>query len=376
MRYFFSAASHFKFVMCCLLIIIVTSIVACSKQQTSSSPETTQSSTGHSASEERLPDRNPMPEISIALGLKSMVFAPLLIADVMNFFADEGVNAKIIIVEGGGGAAQALAGGTVQFAATDSGGVTQANDRGVDFIAVEAIVNKLTMDMILSQEALSKIGLDRSAPIDDRLEALKGLTIGVTSSGSAPDRFTRYYMQRAGLTEDDVNIVAIGGGNAQTIALQQGVIDGFMSSAPTPQIIESEGIGKIFIAASLGDVPELANFPYEIIETRRSYAEENPDIVRAVAVAVARANNLMLDYPDEAMMALHKHFDTVDLEIFKPAFESFNQAVPRDGLMNEQGWQTAVKIHKSTGMIENDLPTEEGILWTNKYLSGVNGKSK
>ena len=317
-----------------------------------------------------------LPTATFALTVETLSYGPLYIAVEEDYFKEEGVDLKFVQVEGGAPAVQALVGGSVQFAALDSGGINQANDKGIDFIGIQSNVNKLTMDLVLSNEAIQRIGIDRSAPIEERLKALKGLTLGITGPGAATDTFTRYYLREAGLTDEDVKIIAIGSGPSLATALKQGQIDGFMLSPPQPQIVEAAGTGKIFISASQGDVPELDIFPYEIMATRRSYAKENPEIVKAIATAISRANNLMLDHPDEALAVLQRRFRNVEPEILKPAVESITAAVPRDGKMTEEGWKVAVKIHKEANMITQDLDTREGILWTNEYVNDVNGRSK
>ena len=349
-----------------------------SGQQSNSVQNSHASSTQGGAAEQGASNSQPqeLPTATFALTVETLSYGPLFIAVEEDYFKEEGVDLKFVQVDGGAPAVQALVGGSVQFAALDSGGINQANDKGVDFIGIQSNVNKLTMDLVLSNEAIQRIGIDRSAPIEERLQALKGLTIGITGPGAATDTFTRYYLRQAGLTEDDVKIIAIGGGPSLAAALKQGQIDGFMLSPPQPQIVEADGTGQIFIAASQGDVPDLDIFPYEIMATRRSYAKENPEIVKAVATAISRANNLMLDHPEEALAVLQRRFRTVEPDILKSAVEAVTAAVPRDGTMTKEGWDVAVKIHKGANMITQDLDTQEGLLWTNEYVSDLNGRSR
>lgn len=314
-------------------------------------------------------DSKELKKATMVIAVNTLSFAPIFIADKLGYYEDEGVDMQLILVEGTGPAIQALVGGSAQFAAVDSGGTVQPFEKGAQVLAIQANVNKLTMDFVLSNDALAKTGVTPESSIEERFKALDGLMIGITSPGAATDIFTRYYLNQVGLVpEQDTKLLAVGAGPSLAAALKSGQIDGFMLSPPTPQQVEANGDGKIIISASLGDVPGLDNFPYEVINVMKSYAESEPETVRAVARALARANNLMIDDLDAAVEALKLHFDKVDPELLRAGAESVANAVPRDGLMNEDGWKNAVEIYKGSGMIKEDLDTTEGVFWTNEFL--------
>jgi NitT/TauT family transport system substrate-binding protein len=56
-------------------------------------------------------------------------------------------------------------------------------------------------------------------------ETIKGAKIGITSPGSSSDFFVRYYLQRNGLSGNDVSLIGVGSGSAAVAALEQGKVD-------------------------------------------------------------------------------------------------------------------------------------------------------
>ena len=308
-------------------------------------------------------------QVEVAVGINNLSVAPLFLADKAGYFKEEGIELKIVFVEGTGPAVQALVGQTVPFAVTGSGGITKAAEAGIDLIAIHSTVNRMTQDFVIRKEVLERLDVTPESPIEERFRALEGLNLGITSPGAPTDVYTRYYLSQAGLEPQvDAKIIAIGSGPSETAALKQGIIDGFMATPPEPQIVVADGAGEIFISGSKGEVPGLEFLSYVMVATRRSFAEQNTEIVRGVARALARANNLILDRPEEALSFLQDHFANVPPDILKPAFESVANAVPRDGKMNEVGWVNAIKIDKLSGQIQQDLDPTERLLWTNEYL--------
>lgn len=316
-------------------------------------------------------------EVIFALPVDTITYAPLFVAMERGYFEDEGVSMKVISVEGTGPAVQALVGGSVQFISLDPGGVMNGVSKGIDYISIASMVNRLTMDFVLRNEVIERTGVTPESPIEDRFNVLKGLTIGITSAGSPTDLFTRYYLDQANLEpEKDTKLLAIGAGPSLVAALKQGQIDGFMLGAPVPQVVEAEGVGKIMMSGTSGEVPGLDRFDYLSLTTRKSYLEENEEIVRGVARAFARANNYILDNPEGTIEILQKRYDTVDLEILKSSFESVKRAIERDGKMSEESWSNSLNIYKKAGIVTEDIDIQEGVLWTNKYVNDVNGMSE
>src|SRR5690606_17041704 len=128
--------------------------------------------------------------------------------------------------EGGGAVVQALVSGSIQFGVNDSGSLPILRYQGVDIIAVQSNVNKMTMDFVLRNDVADRLGISRDDPIEDRLRALEGLNLGITSYGAATEVYGRFYLSLAGLDPDTAaTMIAIGSGGPMMAALRSGQID-------------------------------------------------------------------------------------------------------------------------------------------------------
>lgn len=315
-----------------------------------------------------------LPKVTIVQSVLTLSFAPSFIADAKGYYREEGLDAKLVVVDGGAAANAALVGGSAQFGAQESASVPQLVQKGADVVAIQANVDMLTMNLVVRKDVAEKRGLSRSVPLENRLKGLKGLKFGVTGPGAATDVYTRWYLRKVGLNpEKDATIISIGGGPALAAALEQGQIDAFQLSPPTPEQVVAKGGAIALINASQGDVPEL-KFPYEVITTTRKYLQEHPDIVRAVARANGRANNFIRKNPDEAAKILRQYFGKVDPEILKEALRNIVPAIPADGKMTKEGWDSLIRVLQDTGMLKGAMDTTEGKYWTNEYLKDLGGK--
>lgn len=312
-------------------------------------------------------------KVTIVQSVQTLSFAPMYVAQAKNYFKDEGIDATVVAVNGGAEANAAIVGKSAEFGAVDSSAVPQLVEKGIEVIAFQSNVNAMTMGLVVRKDVADKLGLKRDMPLNERLAKLKGLTIGITGPGAATDTYTRYYLRKAGFDPDkDAKLVALGGGPALTAALKQGQIDAFQLSPPTPETLVADGTGVLVIASSLGDVPEF-KFPYEVVLARADYAKANPDHVRAVARAVSRANNFILQNPAEATKLLQEYFKSTKPEILEQAVKNVATSIPKDGLMDKAGWENLGKIMLDAKQITKPFDATEGKYWTNEYVKDLNG---
>ncbi len=78
------------------------------------------------------------------------------------------------------------------------------------------------------------------------------------------------------------------------------VIDAYALSPPSAEITEPSGKGYVLIPLGKGEVPELTDYPYEVLMVRPDYVEANPKIATAVARAISRGGALFRTNPEAA----------------------------------------------------------------------------
>jgi ABC-type nitrate/sulfonate/bicarbonate transport system substrate-binding protein len=158
-------------------------------------------------------------------------------------------------------------------------------------------------------------------------------------------------------------------------SLMNNVIDAFALSPPAAEITEAAGKGYVIIPLGLGEVPELTDYPYEVLMARPDYVEKNRQIATAVSRAISRGGELFHTHPEAAKAALRAHRfsnpQKLDQKVFDLSFAMISPAMPRWGNMTQAGWQKVINFSLGAGIIKDPSKApsaHEGVLWTNKYV--------
>lgn len=316
-----------------------------------------------------------MPEVTIATAVSNLAFAALWVAEQLNYFEQAGVRAKITVAGGGSPCQTAVVGRSVNFCASSSEGLVLAHVEGAPLVAIQAHNRALTLSLAVRKEIADKFKVTRKSPLDARLKVLSQLgPIGATSPGAVSEQIFKFLVGKAGGDPAKLKFVYLGGPQIPT-SLINNVIDAFALSPPSAEITEAAGKGYVLIPLGLGEVPELTDYPYEVLMARPDYAEKNPQIATAVARAISRAGALFHTNPEAAKSALraHKFSDAgkLDQKVFDLSFDTVKPAMPRWGNMDSAGWKKVLDFSIGAGIVKDPKKapsTEEGVLWTNKFV--------
>ena len=88
----------------------------------------------------------------------------------------------------------------------------------------------------------------------------------------------------------------------------------------------------MLIPLGKGEVPELTDYPYEVLMVRPDYLEANPKIATAVARAISRGGALFRSNPEAAKTALRSHRlytkDKLADDVFELSYSTVADAMP------------------------------------------------
>lgn len=202
---------------------------------------------------------------------------PVVVADEQGFFEREGIDVNITFTFDGG---LLLAGGQVDIIndGADSGLIGFA--QGKDVILVAPLAQSVTDGLLVSTDITS-------------VADLEGKTLRVVGFGT--DEFlARRFIEENGLSSDAVNFVDIEDDGAALGQLETGQIDG--GTFDQGILFESEQTGQFNVLAK---PVELGSFPWNVIQTTRGYAEDNPDVVVGFIRAIQDAMRFILDSGNE-----------------------------------------------------------------------------
>lgn len=324
-------------------------------------------------SSETTAQQKDLPEVTMLTAVPNFAFAAIWVAEQLKYFEQEGVRMKITPAPSGSVCLNAVVGRSINFCASTSEGLVLAHVEGAPAMAIQAHNRAMTLSIVLRKAIVEKLGLTRESPIGARLKALTQLgTIGATGPGAASEQIFKFLVKRAGAGGTVLKFVYIGAPELPA-SLMNNVIDAYALSPPSAEITEPSGKGYVLIPLGKGEVPELTDYPYEVLMVRPDYVEANPKIAMAVARAISRGGALFHSKPEEARAALRSHRLGVKLDegVFDLSYNMVAKAMPAWGTMSAAGWQKVINFATGAGIVKDlaQAPSnKEGVLWTNKYV--------
>jgi len=182
-------------------------------------------------------DKNDRVKIMVG-GLDKVIYLPAMLTERLGYFKDEGVSVQLLTEPAGVQAETALVSGDVQGTV---GFYDHTLDLQVKGKQVESVVQFSQAPGEVEVVSNKAAGSVRSA------KDFKGKKLGVTGLGSSTDFLTKYLAVKNGVQTSEFTPVAVGAGQTFISALQQGSIQGGMTTDPTVATILDKKLGSILI---------------------------------------------------------------------------------------------------------------------------------
>ncbi|HWZ39014.1 MAG TPA: ABC transporter substrate-binding protein [Bradyrhizobium sp.] len=317
--------------------------------------------------------------VRIAQGVSTLSFLPVWAARALNTFAAQGLTANAVVVPGGDAAAlAALDAGDIDLAAVGSETVLRAAAKGQPFQIVYSLMSKVTIQLVVSPALLERTGVRAGDPLEKRLGALKGATVGVAAVGGTQDAAARWLAAKGGLNpKADIKVAQIGNPVALQAALENKQIDAFVLSPPEGFLAEKSGSG--IILASLGDdFPILNHQPYLVLVAKKPIDDQKAMLFVKTARALQAASDELVKQPDQTAQAIHRQFfPKATPESMIAAVKAMNSGVADGGHLDVEGFSNTLTFAREIGTNfgkDFDAKAAENDLWTNRFVDGARAK--
>jgi sulfonate transport system substrate-binding protein len=215
-------------------------------------------------------------------GVEKQIYLPAKLAEQLGYFKDEGLDVELLTEPAGVNAEDELLAGAVQ-------GVVGFYDHTIDLQSkgkfVESIVqlSQAPGEVVLIS---SKQARAIKTPAD-----WKGKTLGVTGLGSSTNFLVQYIAVKNGLKPGDFTALPVGAGNTFIAALQQGKIDGGMTTEPTVSRLLHTGDAKVFIdLRTVAETKKIlgGTYPAASFYMQTSWVDGHRDVAQKLANAFVR----------------------------------------------------------------------------------------
>ena len=248
-------------------------------------------------------------------------------------FDKYGIQADLIFISSGPVVVQALIGGDLQGGSGATNAVINAILNGAPIIGVAATANRPYHRLFVQPEI-------------NRLEDLKGKTLGVTRFGSITDNLTRILLRKSGL-EGAVNVRQMGGTIEVSAAFQNRVIAGAVTSD-----LRVSPPSQAKILTRLIDL----GIPYSMnmIAVSREYLRRNPETVERMVRAYADGVAFMNRQKEQALKIVAKYARLTDPKMIEDHYNDSVTYLDRIPKADPEAVQTILEFMGKKGIpLEN-----------------------
>ncbi|HEY1267916.1 MAG TPA: ABC transporter substrate-binding protein [Candidatus Binatia bacterium] len=257
-------------------------------------------------------------------GMSAALIHPFIARD-SGMFQKYGIDARLVLFEGGSLLSQATMAGEIKVSTT-SGPVTIASrSAGGDTIVVAGYINTLPYNLVTSKAITS-------------LEQLKGKKIAISRFGSNTDTAVRLLLEKVGLNPTkDVTIIQVGAQPTRFQALVAGSIDATIIAPPFDITAKKQGYNVLVNLAE-----QSLAYPQQVVETTDRFIRENPQAVKNYLKGFIAGIHYALTNKEGAKKIMAKYLRITDPEIMDATYASYVQTTDRRAFPNMQGFRYAV----------------------------------
>lgn len=306
-------------------------------------------------------------KVGIAQGADSFIYLPAYVAKAKNYFAEEGLDGTITVYRGGVEALSGVISGASQIYLGPPSTAMKAIVKGQDLKTYGAVLSQVPTNIVVQGDVAKKKNITSASSMADKLNALRGLTMGINSPGSASDQLLRYTAKLAGIDPDrEMKISPVGADAALIASFEQKRIDGFAWPSPASDLAIKKFGGVMVVNFAKGEYEPLRGFLYVSLISRTDWLTENPDRAVKVVRAFGKAQRLINEKPEEARAALRTFFPNMDEAAFNDGFEANAVAIPSSLRIDPRSVELTKTFAESVENIKLDVDIKN--VYTNAYV--------
>ena len=287
-------------------------------------------------------------EGTMAVPVVSLSFSLGYLADDMNLWEKHGVRIKTVQISGIG-ALNSVISGSTDFTQSSGSAVTRAAARGQRLLGIVGTINLPSVQVVLRKDLAP--GFDPKAPLEKRVQALRGRTIAVDAINSVIHAYVRYVAKRSGFDPEEIRIAVLQPPN-MLAALQTKQIDGFAMAPPWVHKPLLDGDVVMIASGPDGDPAELSPFANTLVATKPETCVKRRALCEGVGKTFREAVGVMFDRRGEALALLKKRFPTIDDRQLAVAFDDVRKITPRDLRLTAQGFENAERFNIEAGLLK------------------------
>src|SRR5262245_30704278 len=251
-------------------------------------------------------------KLRVAYAAVTAAFSVPWIAKEAGIFQKHGLDVELVYIASGSRAVQTLIGGSIDIAAIGGPAGVDAKLAGADTVYIAIPVNRVLVFTV-------------AAPQTQRIEEMRGKSIGVTRVGTVTDFFTRIYLRQNGLTPDrDVMIRQMGGLPEIVAGLKAGQIEGGTFGFPAVLHARAAGFRVLVDYNTAG-----YRYPLSSVIVTQKLLRSQESVVRRFLESLIEGTHRFKTDANFAMNVIGKYTNTTDRTMLEETHRVYAPALER-----------------------------------------------
>ena len=284
----------------------------------------------------------PMRKVRLAVGgAAQIVYLPVTLARELGLYREEGLEVEFQDYPGGAKSLQSLLAGSADVVSGFYDHTIQMAADGKQLRAFCVMLRHPGLALVVSPAASRRI---------EKIEDLKGATIGVTAPGSSTHLFLNYLLEHHGLGVNAASVVGIGHAASAIAAMEKGSVDAAVMTDPAlSNIVRRAGPVRILADTRTEQGVErelgVAIYPASVLYAAPAWLQAEPETARALARALRKTLNWMQEHSAREIAgrlpAAHRGNDEA---LFQAALTASMPIFSTDGLMPAEGPEAVRRV--------------------------------
>jgi ABC-type nitrate/sulfonate/bicarbonate transport system substrate-binding protein len=215
--------------------------------------------------------------------------SPLWATKELGLLSKYGISADLVLTPGSTRQIQALVGNSVHFAQVDAVTTINAIAQGADLVMISGSLNTFPFSFVAQKEIRKP-------------EDLTGKKVGIVGFGGANELAVLLALKEWNMPRNAVTILQAGGAPQRFLGLTAKVLDATVLAQP--EVGEAARLG-MNVLVHMRDM-KTAAFPMNVMVVRRSFLQQNRELVKRYQEAYAEATYQMINNKEKATAVLTK----------------------------------------------------------------------
>ena len=307
------------------------------------------------------------PHVSVSFGSFIVGFLPLPLADSLGYFREQGLDVEVQNFGAGGTKAlQALIGGSTDAVVGAYDSTIRMQMQGKDIRCTILFNNTPGFVVAVRKDLAGKIRTIRD---------LKGATVGITAYGTGLDYAFRYFLVQAGLTPDEVKIVAIGSGQNAVAAMENRSVDAVAHLDPAITAMQRRGIADVILDTRGIDQTRATfggDYPYSCLYATADFIDHYPVTMQRLVNALAKSLAFIHAHtPEEIADVTPAEYQLGGRDVFVGILDASKAMFPAIGRFDDADLARPAKIIASGDEQMRAASIRIEDTYTNRFVDAV-----